>query len=510
LLNVLKNDDSLDNANGDTPFTLTSHTERVSMLLNQKLVSSRIKQNHFEQLNKLLIGYDTNWSSLDLLRRVQTSLDQAQSYTSTFKSVIRAFEWFHDQTFADLKALTGAKTSRQVSVTQLEELLSKLDTNNSSLALMIEKLNVYEQNSILKRLEWAAASNPSLNDAIRSFETKRKTRTEFFELEQSVFVELQSLVDAWLDFENMRTKSSVLYTSLLQSFESLVTTVESLGMLDEAAMPKISEVELTLVNFQGFRDRKPPLTTQIIQEYYKLVYDDVAQMKKHKQREEKEYLGRMEEVSKSCSELKTILNQHNKIMSDIKPLLKTMSKYSDNNQSIISYSKIYQSFSENCQSLVRCLSSVASPASASAFECNLMSPDVLGEIRDKLDVLVELAPKVYDDLLGIKEVSEKKQNQPQSSSLVEMISKSSSSAAAAVVTTTGSKALQPQPVTTTAAVCAQVKSGKVMQECNSYAIGVWKKIYLKLDGKETSTTERLSIQEQVELFLNFFLSNHFS
>jgi hypothetical protein len=49
-------------------FNIVTHNENISLLLNQKLVASQIKQVHYEQFNKLLIGYDAKWSSLDLLR----------------------------------------------------------------------------------------------------------------------------------------------------------------------------------------------------------------------------------------------------------------------------------------------------------------------------------------------------------------------------------------------------------------------------------------------------------
>ncbi len=72
LVNTIKNDESSSRAatsmDHSVDFNLVSHNESISLLLNQKLVSNQIKHAHYEQFNKLLISYDTNWSSLDLLR----------------------------------------------------------------------------------------------------------------------------------------------------------------------------------------------------------------------------------------------------------------------------------------------------------------------------------------------------------------------------------------------------------------------------------------------------------
>jgi hypothetical protein len=407
-------------------------------------------------------------------RRIQVNLEQTESYMNTSKKLLRSFEWFHDETFTEINTLN--KTNRQVAMSNLDDLLTKLELANSSLQSLSEKLNTCEQGGILKRLEWASSSNPSLNEAIKSFEQMRTERNAFYEIENGVFGELKHLIDSWMNFESMHTKKSTQYTDLLASFENMVCTVESLNMLDESTMPKISDVELTLIGFQSFKERKS-LTNSIIQEYYKLIYDEVAQMKKQKQKEEKDYVGKLEEINKCCSELKVILNQHNKIMSDIKPLLKTMSKYNDNNQSIINYSKVYQTFSENCQQLVRVLSTVSPTNSMGSFEYNFLNQDALVEIRAKLELLVAIVPKVYEDLMSIKEIPDKKQP-----NIVDILDKGNSSANTACQ----------------ANRAPQVKPGKIMQECNSYAIGVWKKIYQKLDGKDSASSERLNVQEQVK------------
>ena len=67
-------------------------------------------------------------------------------------------------------------------------------------------------------------------------------------------------------------------------------------------------------------------------------------------------------------------------MSDIKPLLKTLNKISENKQ-LQQYTKIYFQFSENCQYLVR----------------NLSNEELLqskpNEILNKLSLLKEIVPK---------------------------------------------------------------------------------------------------------------------
>lgn len=84
--------------------------------------------------------------------------------------------------------------------------------------------------------------------------------------------------------------------------------------------------------------------------------DELGQLKKQKQKEEKECLTRIDELtSKGLAEVKSHLTVHNRIMSDIKPVLKQMGRYGENAR-LHEYSFNYNRFSEMCQNLVRCLS----------------------------------------------------------------------------------------------------------------------------------------------------------
>ena len=402
-------------------------------------------------------------------------------YLNSARNLLKAFEWYHDPIFAEINISQNRPhvTLRKSTLDEMTTWISKISQLNGMISSISEKLNSCETNNILKRLGWASASNPSLNEAVKSFELMRKNRHIFVDYEVGLYNELNNLLVSWSNFELLRTKQSRIYTKMLESFECMISTVEGLDLLEESRLPKISDVELTLMNFQSFSEKKP-LTNALIQEYYKLLYDEVAQLKKLKQKEEKEYQTRLEEINRCLVELKTLLSQHNKIMSDVKPLLKTMSKYNDNNTSIMNYSKIYQTFSENCQHLVRCLSTISS-INPNLDVSEQLDQLTLDEIKSKLRLLEEIVPKVYDHLALIKETVQEKKS---------VILESMSSSAA-----TSNLAKTPPP---TSLLKENSKTGKVIQECNSHAISVWKKIYQKLDGKDLpDSTEKFNVQEQV-------------
>lgn len=41
------------------------------------------------------------------------------------------------------------------------------------------------------------------------------------------------------------------------------------------------------------------------------------------------------------------------------------------------------------------------------------------------------------------------------------------------------------------------RTGKALQEQNSYAVGVWRRVKAKLDGRDPDPTYRMTVAEQV-------------
>lgn len=384
-------------------------------------------------------------------RRINSNIEFNQTHLRTSRDLINALEWLYDPYIAE------PNTNRQIALDQAKSNLVDLSENLSIFNNNFEGLNTCEIN-ILKRLEWSCKSNPNLNDTIRSFENLRNKNNSVFKNEIELVKQLLEFIKMWLSFELMRTPKSKDLINSQKSFESLMKSIEEMDIFREEKIRKISDFELNLMNFQSFKDKKP-LTTAIIQEYYKLLYDEVAQMKRAKQKEEKDSLSKIEELSKSVGELKQILNQHNKVMNDIKPLLKAMSKYGEN-PCLQEYSKTYQRFSENCQQLVR----------------HLSNHDVIQnepkEIKEKLNTLESIIPKIYADLESINQAPDKKL--PESTKV------------------------DPKPMR------LMSKAVKVVQECNSHAISVWKRVYQKLDGRDVDKNVQMNVQEQVRLDHHFF------
>lgn len=276
---------------------------------------------------------------------------------------------------------------------------------------------------------------------------------------------LEIILESWFNLEQIRNETSAIHASVLKQFEKILSTVEEEGFLDtEQTIPSITDTELSLMNFKDFSEKRP-LTSTIIQEYYRLLYEELAIMKRNKQKEEKDCSTKVEELQVSLNDFKATLNQHNKVMSDIKPLLKTMNKFGENAR-LQSYTKVYYDFSDNCQLLVRYLSS------------DEMLQTRPREIQCKLASLKGLVLRIYTDLNGLN-------CQGTESVTKEIVS----------------AAQEDKNVL----LRVSSKTGKAVHECNSYAVSVWKRVHQKLEGRDIDPEIVCSSQEQASFGMVFLL-----
>jgi hypothetical protein len=74
LLVILKNDRQFQ-ASENEMMTIENQNEHFSFLLTQKMATNQINEMYFTAFNQLMIGYDSIWSEMDILGRLESSLE---------------------------------------------------------------------------------------------------------------------------------------------------------------------------------------------------------------------------------------------------------------------------------------------------------------------------------------------------------------------------------------------------------------------------------------------------
>jgi hypothetical protein len=176
--------------------------------MNQSLIN----EYYFNNLNQLISNYDVLWSTLDICLRIESTKSYYETHLSAIKRIIEAFEWFNDPVLTDQtlqnRQSINLNSNRQNILDDLQNYVDCLNNSNNLLAVSLEKMNNCEQN-IVKRLEWAAHSNPSLNETIKLFDDLRKKRNNSLSRENDLCVKLNSLINMWLNLEFFRGRSLI-------------------------------------------------------------------------------------------------------------------------------------------------------------------------------------------------------------------------------------------------------------------------------------------------------------
>lgn len=179
-------------------------------LLSQ-LNNNQLNTIYIDKFNQILISYDTLWSSIDLLRRIDLSIKFNQTHASLMKNLFETFNWYHD--------INEFKKSYFNNMTQL---VTSLKQNSAQIETTHEKLSSLEQ-TIYKRLEWASGASPNLGDTLKQFDQARKTQADHFMSDRKAVHSLESLIENWVNLELLRSKNSDVYSENVKFFENILT-----------------------------------------------------------------------------------------------------------------------------------------------------------------------------------------------------------------------------------------------------------------------------------------------
>lgn len=232
-------------------------------------------------------------------------------------------------------------------------------------------------------------------------------------------------------------------------------------MLAENAAP-LAPAEQQLLQLQG----SAPLPNEASVEWLRSLLDKVALGACREQLEQAKNSrdAAREALQSQVSTLRAdVLGKHHELLSELRSLLKSLARQED--VAVQEYLATYRQFSERASELVRTLLAPDATPSESA--------------QKALSELINMVPRVYDgltELANAQDGLEQPKNPPTVGKSVEQ---------------TPDKKVSKDP-----------RTGKALQERNSYAVGVWRRVKMKLDGRDPDSNKRSSVAEQVDYIIS--------
>uniref|UniRef100_A0A674MC73 non-specific serine/threonine protein kinase n=1 Tax=Takifugu rubripes TaxID=31033 RepID=A0A674MC73_TAKRU len=473
--------------------------ELCKTAVEQSLASGRVSQLLLNRATVLASSYDTAWKKLDLLRRLDAHLEAAKASLQRSQLHIAMFQWHHEDILGPRNQPLGVSIPpRTIILSNMKKKLYKLSQDEGAIVAVQEKLASLEA-SIEQRLKWAGGANPALAPVLQDFEM--------------TITERRAIVAR----ENQRTSQVTFLCSTILNFEGLRTrTPEALNM-DAALFELLKRCQQTCSFAAQFSSSVSPLELQLLQRLSPVLdlpigspdWLSCAQKQLEEQlnveqstREEREQQLEVcaETLQVLVDSVKTILSHHNRQLADVKHLLRAMAKDEE--------------------------AALADGEEASGQPRSQEQLELLEDIPDTLKELYSQSESVYNGLVGFASplVTDR---ESESTSPVSAIQTSF----AAAVRCTGLKT-QPDSVsqnvrkalprnlgtpTDTPPSAPLVnnkclnaspkrairdpKTGRAVQERNSYAVSVWKRVKAKLEGRDIDPNRRMSITEQVDFVI---------
>ncbi|XP_075422184.1 serine/threonine-protein kinase SMG1 isoform X2 [Ascaphus truei] len=505
--------------------------------LCKKAVEHNIQTSKFSQLvmnraTVLASSYDTAWKKQDLVRRLETNIASCKTSLQRVQLHIAMFQWQHeDLLITRPQALSVTPPPRSAILTSMKKKLHTLSQIDSSIATVQEKLAALEA-SIEQRLKWAGGANPALAPVLQDFEATITERRNLVLKENQRANRVTFLCSTIIHFESLRTRTAETLNLDAGLFE-VIKRCQQMCSFASQFNSSVSELELRLLKRVGPTGETAIGSPEWLVSAHKQLSHDMSSHRTLQGEKEQQIEAVCETVQNLVDCIKTVLTGHNRQLGDVKHLLKAMAKDEEAaladcedvpyENSVRQFLGEYKSWQDNIQTvlftLVQALGQVRSQEHI----------EMLQEIIPTLKELKKQSQSIYNNLVGFASplVTDAANECSSQSTLATYLP----SFAAAVRSNTGQK---PEPegmsqntkkpvhknLVTSAdtppstvpgpgksVACSpkkavrDPKTGKAVQERNSYAVSVWKRVKAKLEGRDVDASRRMSVAEQVDFVI---------
>ncbi|KAF5305594.1 hypothetical protein FQR65_LT07674, partial [Abscondita terminalis] len=413
-------------------------------------------QNILAQASSLQTNLKSSWNIIQDIKQKEQRLSLMQSSLVRLQNQVMTYSWIYENVFNQNGVNINASVTRSKFIQDLRNETASL---NSTINKM-DEIREQQKNliaSVSSRLNWGAGVNPEVNKVMTAFEDAVATREDRLKVEHEIARLVYQTCNSILQYELLRsqTKESESFEEeFLESFSKWRSACH-IFTIDLAEVSSTEENIMTLYT----PNMKTNLNwvTEISENLSEVI---TSTQKKLNERKEGIFIYG-NSVHSSLENIKSSFNRHNKLMLEVKSLIKSMSKIEETAVNVQEFMINYRQYTDNFFPILHC------------FKKEINQEEVL-EINRKLDYLKENTEAIYESMMNLenKDVGKDAGRPP----LVRQEGISLSPAKISPV---------KQDSTTTKG-----------QQRNTYAMGVWRRVRLKLEGRDPDPGRKYTNQEQ--------------
>lgn len=437
--------------------------------LCRKAIDSNIKRGVFTgniiaQASGLCTNLESAWRKREVARYIQQNIETQRSTLQRLQLHLTAHHWFHEDIILLQPGLASmSQLMRSNFLLELRKVCSSLLSMQTKLTEVRDQLKGMVS-SAEQRLKWAAGANPDLNEVLASFECTVNIKDDRLNVEQNLAVTVGNTCSTILLHEALRTRTPEAITHD-SHFIGLVKNWESSCRMLVECTDEVTPIEaglLRTVQFEGIIDQN------WIKKASAILSDMISDSQKRNSDQKENRSELLDGLKIKVNKLKAMLNTHHKLFSDVRNLLKTMAKMEECSTELHTFLRKYRKYLEQFTVIVHKFIK-----DQDVTEKNAM------EMLNDMKILEQHTIDIYDQLLNLEgEDPSKEESHP--------------------------SLIKQDTVWMSPRKGIPLKKNKPGRETrNAYAIAVWHKVRLKLEGRDPDPGVKYTLQEQVRILFYY-------
>ena len=435
-----------------------------------EVLQTRARMGHTDGLNyeREVTHLEAALRRLEMAKYLEQNVEVVQANQQVNQLQHASFQWFHETDLASA-ADGGVTFVAPVRPTLLAELktsvanMSAMQENAAETQARYRELHV----AVEQRLKWACGANPEVQDMFDGFSTAFVGQLQSLKTVSAVMRSVSGTVSAVLHHEALRTPTAEAVAAD-SAFMALMGECQQSAELKEAQSQTLSADELRLFSMSPLASATDIIDAEWIRQTEGVISKQVAEIRGDMKAEGERLRGCSVDLKDSGDELRRCISAHQKLMTDVGALMRSISKSEDYDiPEIATYLTAYKSFSESVSHVVG--------ATAAADEQTDDSVKAIGAAADRAK---DLVGQIYGDVIKFGDLLREDNVE------VYRVKKGAE-----------------EPTEEETDKRRQQHQNIGVEEKNEFAMTALRRVRLKLEGREPDALRRSSVAEQVDFII---------
>ncbi|XP_058794779.1 serine/threonine-protein kinase SMG1 [Phymastichus coffea] len=434
------------------------------------------------QANALSSALESSWRRMQTAKATQQAVEVARASVQRLQLQLTAHYWLHEDYL-----LVGSNINLISPLNRASFMLElrKTAAALSSLQARVNEAREQQQSlvqSAVQRLKWAAGANPALSEVMAAFDNAVIISCEKLQRQANLSGLVASTCNSILHYEAIRTRTQ---ESLANdaNFVKLVKHWEEscvLGMSLTITVTPVEEGLVELLQNSSSSADGGNIDANWLRQTEKLISEAIVEAQKKLKERQESLATAQQTLREQVALLQAIVAEHHRLMNDVRLPLRSMAKQ----QSLVGL----RDFLLNYRSCTESLSSTVKE-----LESENLEPARASLLKMELEVLAVKTPQLYDELLSFAK--------PPAAGGGESMAAEATPAPPTI--TSRAKLVRQDSICLSPrkgvpAPARDPTTGKAVQERNAYALNVWRRVRMKLEGRDPNPNRKYSTAEQVE------------